>query len=204
MPKIGQAEAIKKAEKAAKKWYERNKDRIDGGTYTSVYNTGPDQEEHLDVWVSTTLQETIRRAWKDKDDWNGLERRASFSSGETKFDLKLAYKDSGATRSLFNYHMPFKADESVDIVRHQQSKSDKKLAKQFKVEQDKLKPTEKQIKTQRVVARTQKANQEQLEVKANTAWNSMLKKTKKKPKVEEAEWKRLWKEKWLELHPEDK
>ena len=136
MPKIGQAEAIKKAEKAAKKWYERNKDRIDGGTYTSVYNTGPDQEEHLDVWVSTTLQETIRRAWKDKDDWNGLERRASFSSGETKFDLKLAYKDSGATRSLFNYHMPFKADESVDIVRHQQSKSDKKLAKQFKVEQD--------------------------------------------------------------------
>lgn len=186
MGKINQSTAISNAERAALVWYNRNKAKIDAKTYTAVFNTGDD-----DDWVSSDLQETIRNAWNNKPDWNGLERRASFSSGENKFDLKFAIK--GKSASAFNYHVPFKKDDSVDQARKEQSAQDKQMAKEFQAKQLKEKQDAEDLKKKNEVAvKLEKARLVKVDLAANKAWNTH-KTTKAFKKTDnEANWKKQW------------
>ncbi|MCC7359208.1 MAG: hypothetical protein IT317_07015 [Anaerolineales bacterium] len=186
MGKINQSTAISNAERAALRWYNLNKVKIDNKTYTAVFNTGDD-----DDWVDSELQETIRRAWNNKGDWNGLERRASFSSGETKFDLKFAIK--GKSNSSFNYHVPFKKDESVEEARKEQSAQDKKMAKAFQVKQQQEKEAAEKLKEkQEEAARLEKARLVKVNLAANKAWNTYKTTRAYKKTDNEANWKKQW------------
>jgi hypothetical protein len=186
MGKINQSTAISNAEKAASSWYKSNKEKVDAKTYTGVFNTGDD-----DDWVSSDLQETIRKAWIAKGEWNGLERRASFSSGENKFDLKFAIE--GKSNACFNYHVPFKKDDSAEKARLEQSAKDKEIAEAFKKEQAKKEAeAEKLKKAQDDAAKLEKARMVKVDLAANKAWN-VHKTTKAYKKTDnEANWKKAW------------
>lgn len=186
MGKINQSTAIANAERAAQQWYTRNKAKVDAKTYTAVFNTGDD-----DDWVDSSLQESIRKAWTNKADWNGLERRASFSSGEPKFDLKLAIP--GKSASCFNYHVPFKVDNSAELQRKAKSNEDKETAKKFKAEEEKKQEALDKLKTkQEAAAKLEKARQVKVTLAANKAWNTFKTTKAYKPTIKEVDWKKQW------------
>ena len=146
--------------------------------------------------MDSTLQETIRNAWLHKGLWHGLERRASFSSGEAKFDLKFAIH--GQSNACFNYHVPFKVDNSAELARQAKSAQDKKMAVEFKAKQEKEAIALKAAQDLEKKAELEKQKLlKTLTPKANEAWNTFKKTKAYSNKIDEAKWKKEWIEKNL-------
>jgi hypothetical protein len=90
MGNISGSAALKLAESAAFSWYKANKKIVDAAIAdpknknVKVNNTGTED------FVSPAVEKGVVDTWKAKAAFNGLERRGSMSSGESKIDLKLA------------------------------------------------------------------------------------------------------------------
>jgi len=179
--KVTPAEAVRKAVAKAKSSLA---DAIDKG---KVLNCGDD-----DDYVYTDEMAALSTAWErqsfEHDGVTYKAKKIAPSSGEPKFDLRFA-ADGG--KSVFNYHVPFKADTRAADEAARKSAEDKKHAaaeKKRMEEEDARKKAEAAAKAEEAKAAAALAK------KREQAMATEYKKLAKPP-ADKAKWVKEWLEK---------
>lgn len=145
------------------------------------------------VYIYTDQAKTLTAKWLAQNQLHGYFCRASESSGESKVDLKLAPTASGPERSVFNYHVKYQKDTRAEEAAAAQSVADKKAAALHKAKQDE--ENKKKADAAAAAALKQKEDEKKakdMQVKANTAWNTFIKTKAFKKGTDEKKWKADW------------
>lgn len=178
MGKITTAKAVEKAMALATR---ELAGKIDGRH--TPYNCGDNND-----FVYTDEESALKSAWEKKSFTHAgvsYKGKMIFSSGETKFDLRLVH---GTDKAVFNYHVPFKKNDAAEKAAAKQSASDKKVAASIKADQAAKDAAKKEKEAaEKAAAKSDEERKKKILQAMATAWNAL-----KKQPADKAAWQKAW------------